>query len=83
MRPRAGPTYRQRRFREAHGRYAQTLDALGSPGVSGTGVAGARVDGLDIHPVMQATPTAYAIAADGFNGVVCHIDQDGRTWTTR
>ena len=53
------------------------------PAGSGTGDAGFRVDGLDIHPVMQATPVAYAIAARGFNGVVCQIDQDGRVWATR
>ncbi len=76
--------YHQRRFREAHGSYAQTLDALAPPAASGTGgVAGFRVNGLDIHPVMQATPAAYSIAATGFNGVVCHIDQDGRVWVTR
>lgn len=75
--------YRQRRYREVHGRYAQTLDALAPPAGSGSDGAGPRANGLDIHPVMQATPEAYSIAARGVNGVVCHIDQDGRAWATR
>jgi len=67
--------YRQRRFRDANGRYATSLDALHASDI--------RVDGVDFHPVLHATPSLYEIAAKGFNGAVAHITQDGRVWLTR
>ena len=67
--------YRQRRFHDANRRYATTLDALQASDI--------RVDGIDFHPVLQATPTLYEITAAGFNGMTVHIAQDGRVWLTR
>lgn len=67
--------YRQRDLRAAHGGYAATLDALNLSDV--------RVEGLEFRPVIQATPTRYEISANGFDGAVVHIDQDGRVWLTR
>jgi hypothetical protein len=67
--------YRQRRFRDANGRYATSLDALHASDI--------RVDGVDFHPVLHATPSLYEIAAKGFDGGVVHITQDGRVWLTR
>jgi Carbohydrate family 9 binding domain-like len=67
--------YRQRRFRETNGKYATTLSALpGSP---------ISVDNLAFRPVLQATDAQYEISANGFNGVVAHIREDGRVWLTR
>jgi hypothetical protein len=67
--------YRQRRFRALHGDYAASLDALDAANI--------RVEGLDFHPRMHETPSLYEITANGFDGVVVHISQDGRVWTTR
>jgi hypothetical protein len=67
--------YRQRDFRATHGDYAATLDALN--------VSDIRVEGLEFRPVIHATPTRYEISANGFDGAVVHIDQDGRVWLTR
>jgi hypothetical protein len=67
--------YRQRRFRAANGGYAATLEA--------TGPADIRVDGADFRPVIHATPSLYEITANGFDGAVVHIAQDGRVWLTR
>jgi hypothetical protein len=66
--------YRQRRFRAATGRYAETLDTLNA--------GGSRVDGLDA-PVLQATRSLYEITAKGSGDTLVHIDQDGRVWVTR
>lgn len=79
--------YRQRRFRAANGRYADTLEALnaadirvespecaaGNPGVP---------PACRFAPTMQATRDLYQIDATGF-GAVAHIRQDGRVWLTR
>ena len=67
--------YRQRRFHDANGRYAETLDALDASTI--------RVDGSDFRPVLHATPSLYEITAKGFDGAVVHITQDGRVWVTR
>ena len=67
--------YRQRRVRAATGSYAATLDALNAADI--------HVDGVDFHPVIHATPSTYEITANGFDGVVVHISQDGRVWLTR
>jgi hypothetical protein len=67
--------YRQRRFRDANGRYAATVAALDATGI--------RVDGLEFRPLLHATPSLYEITANGFDGAVVHIDQDGRVWLTR
>ena len=42
-----------------------------------------RVEGVDFRPVLQATPSLYEITANGFDGAVVHITQDGRVWLTR
>jgi Carbohydrate family 9 binding domain-like len=67
--------YRQRRFRDANGRYAATLDALHAADI--------RVDGVAFRPVLHATPSLYEITAKGFGRAVVHITQDGRVWLTR
>jgi hypothetical protein len=67
--------YRQRRFRDATRAYATTLDALHASDI--------RVDGVDFRPVLHATPSLYEITANGFDGAVAHITQDGRVWLTR
>jgi hypothetical protein len=70
--------YRQRRFRAAAangGKYATDLAALDAGSIS--------VEGLTFKPVMQATDALYEIAAPGFNGMLVHIRQDGKTWLTK
>jgi hypothetical protein len=32
---------------------------------------------------MQVTESLYEITAPGFNGMVVHIRQDGKTWLTK
>jgi Carbohydrate family 9 binding domain-like len=67
--------YRQRRIREANGKYATSLDALNPADI--------RVDGIDFRPVIHATPSLYEIVAKAVNGAVVHINQDGRVWVSR
>jgi hypothetical protein len=67
--------YRQRGFRDANGAYASNLEALNAADI--------RVDGGDFRPVLHATPSLYEITANGFDGAVVHITQDGRVWLTR
>jgi hypothetical protein len=67
--------YRQRRFRETNGSYSASVAALDATGI--------RVDGLEFRPLLHATPSLYEITANGFDGAVVHIDQDGRVWLTR
>ncbi|MEZ5318817.1 MAG: carbohydrate-binding family 9-like protein [Vicinamibacterales bacterium] len=63
---------RQRAYRETHGRYAPTLEAIAAYDL--------RVSGTVFRPVMQATDDLYEIAAPGFGGATVHIRQDGRVW---
>ena len=65
--------YRQRAFRETHGRYAAALHDLNADEVT--------VDGMDFAPVMQATQSLYQISADGFNGKTLYIRHDGKVWS--
>ena len=67
--------YRQRRYRDAHGGYATSLDPLTAADV--------RVDGLDFRPTMQAGSLFYQITAKGFEGATVHINEEGKVWTTR
>jgi hypothetical protein len=67
--------YRQRQFRAAHGRYATDLAALDAGAI--------RVEGLEFHPVLQATDSLYELRVQGFGGAVVHLRQDGRVWVTR
>jgi hypothetical protein len=67
--------YRQRQFRAARGRYATDLTALD--------VAGIQVEGLEFRPSMQVTDSLYEIRANGFDGAVVHLRQDGKVWLTR
>jgi hypothetical protein len=67
--------YRQRRFRAANGTYAPTPGALDAADI--------RVDGLEFRPVIQTTRTLYEISANGFDGALVHINQEGRVWLTR
>ena len=67
--------YRQRRFREANGRYSTSVAALDAEDI--------RVEGVDFRPLLHATPSLYEMTAVGFDGAVVHINQDGRVWLTR
>ena len=64
--------YRQRRYRDAHGVYATNLDALNASDI--------RVDGIEFRPVLHASGSLYEITANGFDGAVVHITNDGRVW---
>jgi hypothetical protein len=64
--------YRQRRYREEHGRYATRLESLGADDL--------RVEGLEFRPSLHSTPSLYEIAAPGFDGATVRIRQDGRVW---
>jgi hypothetical protein len=66
--------YRQRAYRDAHGAYAASLDALSAADV--------QVEGLQLRPALVSTSASYEITAKGFDGLVAHINQDGRVWLT-
>jgi hypothetical protein len=67
--------YRQRRYRDEHGGYATTLDALD--------VSNIRVEGTGFRPVLHASGSRYEITASGFDAAVVHMTEDGRVWITR
>lgn len=67
--------YRQRQYRATNGRYAADLSALGASSV--------RVEGLEFRPSLQAADSQYEIRANGFDGAVVHLRQDGKVWLTR
>jgi hypothetical protein len=64
--------YRQREHRREHGRYAADLSALHASNI--------EVEGLEFRPSMQATESRYEIRANGFDGAVVHLTEDGRVW---
>jgi hypothetical protein len=66
--------YRQRKYRAEHKRYASDLAALGAGDI--------RVEGLTFAPRLQVTDSLYEITANGFNGAVLHLRQDGKVWIT-
>lgn len=66
--------HRQRQYREAHGQYASSLDALDANDL--------LLDDRAFSPSLQATQTMYEITAPGPNGTTVHIRQDGRVWVT-
>jgi len=41
------------------------------------------VDGVDFRPSMQSTDSLYEMRADGFDGAVVRLRQDGRVWVVR
>jgi cellulose/xylan binding protein with CBM9 domain len=67
--------YRQRQFRAANARYATELSVLDPTTI--------QVEGLEFRPTMQATDSLYELRANGFDGVVVHLREDGRVWLTR
>jgi hypothetical protein len=67
--------YRQRDYREAHGRFAGNLAALNATDI--------EVEGLAFTPSLEVTESLYELRAPGFDGAVVHLRQDGRTWVTR
>jgi hypothetical protein len=67
--------YRQRQFQAQHGRYASDLAVLNAANI--------RVDEIEFRPFLQASDSQYEIRANGFDGAVIHIRQDGRVWVTR
>lgn len=66
--------YRQRQHLAAHGRYAAALESLDAASII--------VEGLVFGPTMEATEGLYEIRADGANGAVVRLRQDGRVWVT-
>jgi hypothetical protein len=64
--------YRQRDFRASTGRYASDLSLLHAENIV--------VDGIDFRPSVQVTDSLYEIRANGFDGAVVRIRQDGRVW---
>jgi hypothetical protein len=66
--------YRQRKYRAEHKRYASDLAALGAGDIT--------VEGLVFTPKLQVTDSLYEITANGFNGAVVHLRQDGKVWIT-
>ncbi|SHK28669.1 carbohydrate-binding family 9-like protein [Rhodothermus profundi] len=64
--------YRQRLFREQHGRYARTFDELNVP-------ANWR---RRYHLTLQTTESLYEITARLPDGTRLHIREDGRIWKT-
>lgn len=71
--------YRQQRFFEQHGRYADRLALLRADELAGDGLA---VDGLDLRPRLETTENLYEMTAPGRDSTLLHIRQDGRGWTT-
>jgi hypothetical protein len=67
--------YRERAYRDAHGRYTADLASLGAGDV--------RVEGLVFTPSIEATANLYELQATGANGAIVHLRQDGRVWLTR
>lgn len=66
--------YRQRDYRESHGRYAEDLGELHAGEVS--------VEGVAFEPDLSTTRTTYEITAPGAGGTTVHIRHDGKVWTT-
>jgi hypothetical protein len=66
--------YRQNRFFEQHGRYADRLSLLRADELS--------VEGIDFQPRLETTESLYEITAPGRDSILLHIRQDGRAWTT-
>ena len=62
--------YRQREYHAAHGRYAGDLAALRAETIT--------AEGIEFRPVLSSTESQYEIRAQGFEGVVVRIRQDGR-----
>ncbi len=80
--------YRQRRFRDLNGRYADDLAALHPDDIRVEGLDSGAPDaaatsGRRFAPFMQATRDLYQIDAAGFGGAVAHIQHDGKVWLTR
>jgi Carbohydrate family 9 binding domain-like len=67
--------YRQRDYRAAHGRYASDLAALRAETIA--------VDGLNFRPMLSSTESQYEIRAEGFQGAVVRIRQDGKVSVER
>ncbi len=65
--------YRQRLFRERHGRYARSLDELKVPADRRT----------RYRLTLQTTESLYEITATLPDGARLHIREDGRIWKTR
>jgi hypothetical protein len=66
--------YRQRAYRSAHGRYAHDLSMLNAGDI--------QIEGMAFKPSLQVTDSLYELRADGVDGTVVHLHQDGRVWIT-
>jgi hypothetical protein len=64
--------YRQQQFRAANGRYAADLSLLDAHTIA--------VDGLDFKPSLQVTDSMFELRANGFDGAVVRLREDGRVW---
>ena len=67
--------YRQQQFRLATGRYASDLSMLNAPDIA--------VEGIDFKPSVQVTDSSYEMRANGFDGAVVRLRQDGRVWVAK
>ena len=67
--------YRQRAHRSAHGRYAHDLSMLNAGDI--------QIEGMEFKPSLQVTDSLYELQANGVDGTVVHLRQDGRVWITR
>jgi hypothetical protein len=66
--------YRQRQYRDEHGPYASSLEALDAGDIS--------LHERAFTPTLEATQTMYEITAPGPNGTTVHLRQDGKVWVT-
>jgi hypothetical protein len=64
--------YRQRRFRDANGRYARHLEQLDADELA--------VEGLDFAPTLAPAGSGYVLSAEGFGGTTVYLRQDGNVW---
>jgi hypothetical protein len=67
--------YRQNQFRTTTGRFASDLSLLGLDSI--------EVQGIDFRPSVQVTDSLYEIRANGFDGAIVRLRQDGRVWIER
>jgi hypothetical protein len=66
--------YRQRDYRDAHGRYAEDLAELHAGDF--------LVEGVALEAELRTTPTSYEITAPAAEGTTVHIRHDGKVWAT-
>lgn len=66
--------YRQRDYRESHGRYTNDPAELHADEIA--------MEGVTFEPELSTTQSGYEITARGAAGTTVHIRHDGKVWTT-